>query len=148
MTETRASYVLESALPSVDEAEHAVLEVALRSGFDEEARGRIAIAVREATVNAILHGNRYDPAKRVTLSIETTPERLTIAVRDEGSGLNQSTLPDPLAPTNFVKSSGRGIFIIRAYMDEVEFPEVSPGTEIRMTKFLHAAERGERKVRD
>jgi serine/threonine-protein kinase RsbW len=137
MTETRVAHVLESALPSVEEAEQAVLEVALRSGFDEEVRGQIAIAVREATVNAILHGNRYDPAKRVTLSIETTPERLTIRVRDEGLGLNQSTLPDPLTPTNYGKSSGRGIFIIRAYMDEVEFLDASPGTEIRMTKFLH-----------
>jgi len=132
----RLSYVLDSALPSVDKAEQAAREMAGKSGFDEETCGLIALAVREATVNAILHGNRYDPAKNVTLSLESTPERLTIAVRDEGPGLDPAKLPDPLAPENFLKSSGRGIYLIRAFMDEVSFPPVASGTEISMTKFL------------
>jgi serine/threonine-protein kinase RsbW len=133
---TRVSYTLESTLESVNTAEQAALELAAKSGFAEDECGRIGIAVREATVNAILHGNQYDPAKHVTLCFESTPESLTIAVRDEGAGMDPASLPDPLAPENFLKSSGRGIFLIRAFMDEVGFPEVSSGTEITMTKFL------------
>jgi serine/threonine-protein kinase RsbW len=142
MTATKISYALESTLESVNTAEQAALEVAARSGFDSDECGRIGIAVREATVNAILHGNRYDPAKRVTVSFESTPQSLTIAVRDEGPGLDPAAIPDPLAPENFLKTSGRGIFLIRAFMDEVGFPEVPTGTEITMTKFLRAPARG------
>ena len=139
MTSTRVSYALESTLESVNTAEQAALEVAASCGFDQDECGRIGIAVREATVNAILHGNQYDPGKRVTVCFESTPEGLTIAVRDEGPGLDPATLPDPLAPENFLKSSGRGIFLIRAFMDEVRFPDVSSGTEITMTKYLRGA---------
>jgi serine/threonine-protein kinase RsbW len=136
MNATRVSYAFESTLASVNKAEQAALEVAARSGFDEDECGRIAMSVREAAANAVLHGNRFDPAKRVTVSFETTPSCLTIAVRDEGPGLDPATLPDPLAPENLLKQSGRGIFLIRAFMDEVAFPDVSPGTEITMTKFV------------
>jgi serine/threonine-protein kinase RsbW len=138
---TRVCYTLESTLESANTVEQAALELAAKSGFDADDCGRIGIAVREATVNAVLHGNQYDPAKRVTVSLESTPESLTIAVRDEGPGLDPATLPDPLAAENFLKSSGRGIFLIRAFMDEVGFPEVSTGTEIAMTKFLRTPAR-------
>jgi serine/threonine-protein kinase RsbW len=136
MNATRVSYTFESILASVNKAEQAAAEVAARSGFDEDECGRIAMAVREATVNAVLHGNRYDPAKRVTVSFESTPQSLTIAVRDEGPGLDPATIPDPLAPENLLKQSGRGIFLIRAFMDEVGFLDLSPGTEITMKKIV------------
>ncbi len=135
MNGTRVSYALESTLESVNTVEQAALELAAKSGFGEDDCGRIGIAVREATVNAIYHGNQYDPAKHVTVCFESTPESLTIAVRDEGPGLDPKALPDPLAPENFLKSSGRGIFLIRTFMDEVRFPAVASGTEITMTKF-------------
>jgi len=141
MNATRVSYTLESTLASVNKAEQAAAEVAAKSGFDEDECGRIAMAVREATVNAVLHGNHYDPAKRVTVSFETTPEALTVAVRDEGTGLDPATVPDPLAPENLLKQSGRGIFLIRAFMDEVRFRAISPGNEITMIKFVRGPDR-------
>ena len=136
MNATRVSYTLESTLESVNKAEQAAAEVAAKSGFDEDECGRIAMAVREATVNAVLHGNHYDPAKRVTVSFESTPERLTASVRDQGSGIDPATLPNPLAPENLLRQSGRGIFLIRAFMDEICFRDMSPGTEITMIKFV------------
>jgi serine/threonine-protein kinase RsbW len=136
MNATRVSYTLESTLASVNKAEQAATEVAAKSGFDEDECGRIAMAVREATVNAVLHGNRYDPTKRVTVSFESTPETLTVAVRDEGPGLDPATLPNPLAPENLLRQSGRGIFLIRAFMDEIRFRDMAPGTEITMIKFV------------
>ncbi len=136
MNATRVSYTLESTLASVNKAEQAVTEVAAKAGFDEDQCGRIAMAVREATVNAVLHGNRYDPAKRVTVCFESIPDSLTITVRDEGPGLDTRMLPDPLAPENLLKQSGRGIFLIRTFMDEIYFRALSPGTEITMIKFV------------
>jgi serine/threonine-protein kinase RsbW len=141
MNATRVSYTLESTLASVNKAEQSALELAAKSGFDEDECGRISMAVREATVNAVLHGNHYDPAKRVTVSFEVTPSALTVAVRDEGSGLDPASVPDPLAPENLLKQSGRGIFLIRAFMDEIHFRSLSPGTEITMVKFVRGSDR-------
>lgn len=136
MNATRVSFTLESTLASVNKAEQAAAEAAARSGFDDAECDRIALAVREATVNAVLHGNRYDPIKRVTVSFDSTPEALTVAVRDEGLGLDPATLPDPLAPENLLKQSGRGIFLIRTFMDEVRFRILTPGMEVIMIKFV------------
>ncbi len=136
MNTTRVSYTLESTLESVNKAEQAAAEAAAKIGFDADECGRITMAVREATVNAVLHGNHYDPTKRVTVSFESAPNALTIVVRDEGSGLDPDTLPDPLAPGNLLKQSGRGVFLIRSFMDEVSFRSTSLGTELSMTKFV------------
>ena len=134
MNATRVSYTLESSLESVNKAEQAARDLAVKTGLDEEEIDRLAMAVREATVNAVLHGNQYDPKKRVTVAFEVTPEILTVAVRDEGKGLDPASIPDPLAPENLLKQSGRGIFLIRAFMDEVRFRSMDPGTEITLIK--------------
>lgn len=141
MNATRVSYTLESTLETVNKAEETALAFASKSGFDEDEVGRIAMAVREATVNAVLHGNAYDPNKRVTIAFESNPEALTISIRDEGKGLESDEIPDPLAPENLLKQSGRGIFLIRAFMDEVRFRNMDPGTEITLIKHVGGADR-------
>jgi serine/threonine-protein kinase RsbW len=142
MNATRISYTLESSLESVNKAEQAARDLAAKVGFDEEEVDRISMAVREATVNAVLHGNQYDPKKRVTIAFEATPENLSVAVRDEGNGLDPEGIPDPLAPENLLKQSGRGIFLIRAFMDEVRFRQMNPGTEITLIKHVHGTATG------
>ena len=134
MNATRVSYTLESSLESVNKAEQAARDLAVKAGFDEEETDRVAMSVREATVNAVLHGNQYDPQKRVTVAFEVTPESLSVSVRDEGKGLDPGSVPNPLAPENLLKQSGRGIFLIRAFMDEVRFRSMDPGTEITLIK--------------
>jgi serine/threonine-protein kinase RsbW len=141
MNATRVSYTLDSTLEAVNKAEETALSIAAKSGFDEDDTQRIAMAVREATVNAVLHGNAYDPNKRVTVSFETGNDALTISVRDEGRGLKTDEIPDPLAPENLLKQSGRGIFLIRAFMDEVRFRDLNPGTEITLIKRVSGADR-------
>jgi len=84
-----------------------------------------------------LHGNAYDPGKKVTLAFERTPGDLVIVVRDQGKGLDASRIPDPLAPANLMKTSGRGIFLIRSFMDVVEIHPSRTGTELRMIKHVH-----------
>jgi serine/threonine-protein kinase RsbW len=136
MNATRVCYAFESTLASVNKAEQAAREAAVRCGFDADECDRIEVATREAAVNAVIHGNHQDPAKRVTVRIESTAGSLTIAVRDEGMGLDPAAVPDPLAPENLLNGSGRGLFLIRAFMDEVRFAVLSPGSEIIMTKFV------------
>lgn len=141
MNATRVSYTLDSTLESVNKAESAAHDIAVKSGFDEDEVQRISMAVREAAVNAVLHGNSYDPKKRVIIAFESTGEALTVSVRDEGKGLNPGEIPDPLAPENLLKQSGRGIFLIRAFMDEVKFRNLNPGTEITLIKHVRGEAR-------
>jgi len=137
MTAKRVSYRLDSTLESVNQAEEAAGAIAAKAGFDEEEIQRISMAVREAAVNAVLHGNQYDPQKKMTVGFENTDGTLIITITDEGRGLDLSQVPDPLAPENLLKQSGRGIFLIRAFMDEVRIRTLQPGTEITMIKHVH-----------
>ena len=142
MTEKRVSYTLDSTLETVDSAEQAAGKVATEAGFDEDEVMRISMAVREAAVNAVLHGNAYDPAKKVSLVLERTAVDLIITIRDQGQGLDMSKIPDPLAPDNLLKTSGRGIFLIRSFMDEVQIHPSQTGTEIKLIKHVHGASEG------
>ena len=133
-TTSRVSLTLDSSLTSVDKVERTAEDFAVRAGFDEDTVPNIAMAVREAAVNAILHGNAYDSAKQITASFETTADALIVRIADQGPGLDPETLPDPLAPENILRGSGRGIFLIRAFMDEVHFRQLNPGNEITLVK--------------
>jgi serine/threonine-protein kinase RsbW len=133
------NYTLESSLNSVDHLEQTAEQIAQKAGLDEDTVFRVSMAVREAAINAVLHGNAYSPEKRVTASFETTPHDLIIRITDQGAGLDPDTLPDPLAPENLLRGSGRGIFLIRSFMDEVQFRRVNPGTELTMVKHLPPA---------
>jgi serine/threonine-protein kinase RsbW len=136
----RVSYRMESTLESVNKAEEMADQMASQAGLDEDTRGGISMAVREAMINAILHGNAYDPAKRVNLTFEQNGEELIVTVIDEGKGFVPAEVPDPLAPENLLKQSGRGIFLMRAFMDEVRFRKLNPGTEITLIKRLQGSE--------
>lgn len=113
------------------------------AGLDDDALHWVGVAVRESVINAIKHGNCHDATKRVfvefTVSDSGRPAGLTIAVRDQGCGFDPSHLPDPLAPENVLKSTGRGIFLIRNFMDEMELRRMpGGGMEMRMVKRAHA----------
>ncbi len=126
-------------MESVTEVEAAAEKLASDAGMDEDGRFHVAMAAREATVNAVLHGNEYDPTKRVTATFENTGSALVITIADQGKGLDPATLPDPLAPENLLRGTGRGIFIIRSFMDEVHFRQLHPGTELTLVKHLTPA---------
>jgi len=132
----RVTYTLDSTLESVNRAEQTAFDVAVKWGFDEDAQHHISMAVREASVNAVLHGNAYDPNKKFFIAYEMTPESLVITVTDQGKGLDPESIPDPLAPDNLMRASGRGIFLIRSFMDEVTIRNLEPGTEITLVKHV------------
>ena len=97
------------------------------------------MAVREAAVNAVLHGNEYDPAREIAVGFENTGKALIITIADEGKGFTPESVPDPLAEENLLRGTGRGIFLIRSLMDEVHFRQLHPGTELTLVKHLAAA---------
>ena len=107
-------------------------------GFDEDARYWIGMSVRESVANAIQHGNKLDENKKVELRFEIYSDRLVIFVHDQGEGFDESKVPDPLDPKNLLKPSGRGIFYIRSFMDDVQY-RILPegGLELKMEKRLN-----------
>lgn len=129
--------LLESTLESVDKAEQIVLEAAKEVGFEEDDGHAIGMAARECMVNAVVHGNRYNAKKHVHFDVEATSTQLTVTIGDEGAGFDLSSLPDPLAPENLLRQSGRGILLIRAFMDDFDLhPREGGGTEVRIVKNL------------
>ena len=126
-------------MESVAEVEAAAEKLSIEAGLDEDERFHVTMAAREAAVNAVLHGNEYDPAKQITASFENTGVALVITIADQGKGLDPTTRPDPRAPENLLRGSGRGIFLIRSFMDEVHFRQLHPGTELTLIKHLTPA---------
>jgi len=128
---------LDSTLESVDSAEELALSVAQRAGFDEDDLMKIGMAVRESMVNAVVHGNRYNVHKKVHLSVSKSPEEFVIRIADQGEGFDYENLPDPLAQENLLRHSGRGIFLIKAFMDDFRVRRLEPGgTEVTLVKYL------------
>lgn len=131
---------LDSTLDSVDKVEELVLQVASTAGFDEDSQQQIGMAVRECAVNAVVHGNRYNTKKQVHLEIQRSSAQLTVIIGDEGDGFSLASVPDPLAPENLLKQSGRGLLLIRAFMDDVDLhPRTGGGTEVKLVKNIVAA---------
>jgi serine/threonine-protein kinase RsbW len=155
-----------STLESVDLAESEILKAAGEIGFDEDEQHRIGMAVRECMVNAVVHGNRYNRKKHVHVRVvvekanaekanaektdaekagaeEVNAERsapiscFTIRITDEGEGFEIQEVPDPLHDNNLLRHSGRGLFLMGAFMDDMKVRKVSPaGTEVTLVKII------------
>lgn len=127
-----------STLDSVDQAEEEILRAAGQVGFDEDEQHRIGMAVRECMVNAVVHGNRYNKNKRVHVGVwieGADRGRFIIRIRDEGEGFELHEVPDPLHDTNLLRHSGRGLFLMGAFMDDMKVRKVSQGgTEVTLVK--------------
>jgi len=115
--------------------------ISILAGLDEDSVHWVSVAVRESVINAIKHGNREDRGKRVTvefvLAPRAEPREFVVQVLDEGTGFDPEAIANPLDPENVLKSSGRGIFFMRSFMDDVSMarrPE--GGMAVRMTKKL------------
>ena len=126
--------VLPSTLSTVEAVEAKATEYAEKAGFDEDTASQVAMVSREAAANAVLHGNKKDPAKHVNARFTLTTEALSIRIADQGGGFDPTDVPDPLSPEGLLKPSGRGIFLMRAIMDEENIRQLSPGTEITLVK--------------
>ena len=121
-----------SELNAAQRAENQLLQEVVSCGYSEASAFAIKLAVEEAINNAIKHGNKFDRQKMVDLTFEVGPEQAVVTVADQGDGFDPSSLPDPTADENLEKPTGRGVMLMRAYMDEVRF---SPrGNQVQMVK--------------
>ena len=132
---------LHSTTDVLDHLQQVAEDVCRQVGLDEDTLHWTSMAVRECVINAITHGNRRDPSKMVFVDFdveEAGRERsLVVRVRDQGAGFEPSEISNPLAPENILNTSGRGIFLVRQFMDEVTFQRApGGGTDVRMRKRL------------
>ncbi len=104
-------------------------------GFSEEETSDICMALRESVNNAVVHGNRRSDGKHVMVRFYGILGSITMLVRDEGTGFDPASVPDPTAPENLLRPCGRGIFFMRHFMDDVAFRFLrTQGTEVKLMK--------------
>jgi len=126
-----------SSYETIELAEHVLGELVGGEGLAEESLYWVSMALREALANAIKHGNKLNPDTRVGVDMEVAGHELRIEVRDEGEGFDVEALADPTEPDNVLRQSGRGIFYMRHFMDEVNFSTTGGGgTRVELVKNL------------
>lgn len=139
--EAGSGETLELSIPSnpdlTAEVDRRIEDLTVRTGYDQGMRGDIMIAVNEAVKNAILHGNRCDESKQVIITCMCSSDMFRIHICDCGRGFDPDALPDPRNPDNLLKENGRGILMIKALMDEVEFNVTDTGTSVTLIKYGH-----------
>lgn len=122
--------VMHDVRAELDALQREVVEVIRAAGYDEASTFAVRLALEEAVANAFRHGNGEDPGKVVTVEFEVSPDRVWIAVEDEGGGFDPAAVPDPTEEANLEIPSGRGIMLMRAYMTDVSI--VAPGNRVEM----------------
>lgn len=120
----------------MEQVELLTVRVATALNFNESDIDDLSISVTEMFNNAIHHGNAHDESKSVTLTFRQLPNQLEISIKDCGSGFNPDEIRDPLAPENLLAENGRGIYLVRNLMDDLQFNITSDGTEVLLRKNL------------
>ncbi len=140
--ETSVKLSLASEIGLVDLVHETCQKMAEYTGFDEDESLNVALAAREAVINAITHGNQNDPAQTVDLVMTTNGKEMTVTVRDRGEGFDPERTKDPTDRENLLRSSGRGLLLIRAFVDEVKFEyQKGRGMEITLVKRLQSRDK-------
>jgi serine/threonine-protein kinase RsbW len=124
-------YTISSKRNQLPKVEKITSSIADKMKLNEEQKDNLSIAVTEAVGNAIVHGNKEDAKKKVTLEFDLKKNEINVTVKDEGKGFDPDTISNPLEPENIMKESGRGIFILSSLMDKVKYSE--NGSKINFT---------------
>ena len=128
--------IITSDPDELQRVDHVAERIAIQMGFPQEAIHDIAIAVSEAVNNAIMHGNYADSNKNVHVTFFSESDKLIIHVKDEGLGFNPESISDPTEPENILREKGRGLFIIKNLMDELQIKNTADGMLLILTKYL------------
>ena len=110
---------------------------AIELGIKQEKIPGLLLSVTEATTNAIIHANKSSKDKKVKINVNVNGAKLVISIKDEGTGFDPYNVPDPTAPENLLKDSGRGLYLMKVYMDEVKYKVTPEGTETILVLNLH-----------
>lgn len=138
-TATSVRLVIPSEIKLVDLVHSAAEKMAEVVGFDADEGLNVGLAVREAVINAMVHGNKLDPALKVYVTFTANGEGLTARIRDCGEGFDPQAMPDPTTDPNLLRTSGRGLLLMRAFVDGVAFRRRSDrGMEISLTKKIRS----------
>lgn len=121
---------LKSSFEEIEKVERLLNDLQSELGFNDEFYARLMLAVSEAATNGIVHGNQLDESKSVEISAFRDGDLLIFETLDQGEGFDPETLPDPLAKENLMKTSGRGVFLMEEYADEVEYSD--SGTKLSL----------------
>jgi serine/threonine-protein kinase RsbW len=132
----RFELVIPSELDRIQEVEDFTDKILAKLNLSNEERDSLAIAVTETANNAIIHGNKKDPTKFVTIGYLIEDKKLFIQIKDQGQGFNPDEIDDPRSPENLLKERGRGIFIVKTLMNEVNFEYDGDGMLITLVKYL------------
>lgn len=103
------------------------------NNLTDDQLANVLLAVTEATTNAIIHANKCDQSKMVTIDVKVNETKLVVRVKDEGEGFDPADIPDPTEPENLLNESGRGVYLMRVYMDNVEYNRTPSGMETILT---------------
>lgn len=133
MTEPKYFLEIESTPNNLITVEEFVNYFSVELGFDQEKINGLLLAVTEATTNAIIHGNKNNKLKLVRISVFVEGSTLIIKIKDEGKGFDPSIVPDPTDAENLLKDSGRGLYLMRIYMDGLSYNQTPEGTETILT---------------
>ena len=134
---TGGDFSIPSEIDAIGPAVDKVIQLIGRAGCAQPRQTDVEIAVFEALANAVIHGNRQDAGKRVHILCQVQPGgQLSIVVKDEGPGFDPVKVPDPTTAENVESEHGRGILLMKTFMDEVQFE--AGGSEVHMRKRLHA----------
>lgn len=126
---------IQSSFEMVDLVQVVFESLSSQVGFEGDESHWMSVAVRESVTNAVRHGNKLDAKKRVIIRFEVNDESFSVSVEDEGEGFDPGDIPDPLAEENLLRASGRGIFFMKNFMDEVTYEfEPNRGTRVTMVK--------------
>ena len=133
-TQTTYRMTIPSDQSNIQKVEKITEQIAEHMHFSDEEKDSLAISVTEIVGNAIVHGNKKDINRNVSIDFEYKDDQITVKIQDEGKGFNENEIANPLEPENLLKESGRGIFIVRALMDSVDIKNNDTGTLIRLVK--------------
>ena len=133
MTEPKYYLEIESTPNNLITVEEFVNYFSVELGLDQEKINWLLLAITEATTNAIIHGNKNNQLKMVRIYVYVDGSNLTVIIKDEGKGFDPSIVPDPTDPENLLKDSGRGLYLMRVYMDGLTYNQTTDGTEAILT---------------
>jgi len=128
--------ILPSNPKEIARVDHFLKKVNRQAHLNEDQYNRLLVATTEAVNNSIIHGNKRDPGKNVTVTCRVEGDSIIVRVHDEGPGFDAATLPDPLAEENLLREHGRGVFLMRSLMGKVEFQPHATGSDVVMTMVI------------
>lgn len=115
------------------EIEQYIISILEKENFSDEIINNLSLSVAEAASNSIIHGNKLDPSKKIQISLNIYKDKVQIIIKDEGKGFNPKSVPNPTAPENIMKESGRGIHIMKTFLDSLDYNFTPEGTEVILT---------------